>query len=351
MSANERRNGGPIGWRGQTGLGLVLFGGVLAGVAWAQPRVPGLEPIKKQSVEEWRKQFPFVSLTDRLEYEAKRAKGEAPPALSADAKKRLETEDRGARTGLWGNLRLQALQKLHSREAADFVKREGFGLDRMPRTSPRYLELPGAPTIPQGKVGYDEAVLQDDPRTTLPKTGAGMVGPARLPSVETLAQLHDNGRYSFLLPDSFGLVKTRKEVSGFEPHQFRFSPADFVLNPPARKDGKKEEAGKERWVMKRLELVSVWKFDTPAVYVSDRLPRMQDLGKAPRRALSDFEAKGLKKLQAGEDLVTEASTNRIHMLGALRASKQCLQCHDVQRGALLGSFSYELLRDPPLNLR
>ena len=41
----------------------------------------------------------------------------------------------------------------------------------------------------------------------------------------------------------------------------------------------------------------------------------------------------------------------ILMMGALRASKQCLQCHDVQRGELLGTFSYEMLRDPPLEAK
>jgi hypothetical protein len=30
------------------------------------------------------------------------------------------------------------------------------------------------------------------------------------------------------------------------------------------------------------------------------------------------------------------------MLGSLRAAKQCLDCHNVQRGELLGAFSYRL---------
>ena len=45
-------------------------------------------------------------------------------------------------------------------------------------------------------------------------------------------------------------------------------------------------------------------------------------------------------------VVVEATTNRIRMLGSLRASKQCLECHRGHYGALLGAFSYELLRDP-----
>ena len=30
------------------------------------------------------------------------------------------------------------------------------------------------------------------------------------------------------------------------------------------------------------------------------------------------------------------------MLGSLRAAKPCLDCHNVQRGELLGAFSYRL---------
>ena len=41
------------------------------------------------------------------------------------------------------------------------------------------------------------------------------------------------------------------------------------------------------------------------------------------------------------------------MLGSLRATKECQQCHSVEHGALLGAllgaFSYELLRDPQID--
>jgi hypothetical protein len=38
------------------------------------------------------------------------------------------------------------------------------------------------------------------------------------------------------------------------------------------------------------------------------------------------------------------------MLGSLRAQKQCLECHRVPHGSLLGAFSYELRRDPPIKV-
>lgn len=45
-------------------------------------------------------------------------------------------------------------------------------------------------------------------------------------------------------------------------------------------------------------------------------------------------------------MIAQATTNRIEMVGSLRAEEQCLQCHDAERGELLGAFSYELIRDP-----
>ena len=64
-----------------------------------------------------------------------------------------------------------------------------------------------------------------------------------------------------------------------------------------------------------------------------------------RARVAELEAKAGRN---GEDLVTDATVNRIHLLGAVRAARQCLDCHNVERGALLGAFSYELRRTPPL---
>ncbi len=102
----------------------------------------------------------------------------------------------------------------------------------------------------------------------------------------------------------------------------------------------------EQWAVRRMELVSLLKHDRPQVYVSSELPRMDKMDDTPVRDLGEFETGALAKLKAGEDVVTRASLNRIEMLGALRASKSCLQCHNVERGQLLGAFSYSLVRDP-----
>ncbi len=43
----------------------------------------------------------------------------------------------------------------------------------------------------------------------------------------------------------------------------------------------------------------------------------------------------------------ETAANTVQMLGALRAARQCTKCHQVERGELLGAFSYNLVRESP----
>ncbi len=103
------------------------------------------------------------------------------------------------------------------------------------------------------------------------------------------------------------------------------------------------------WQTRRMNLVSLLKSPQPAVYESENVPAMQELVNAKTRPLDKFEAGALKRLRDGEELVTASQTNRILMLGSVRATKRCLECHSVQRGELLGAFSYELIRVKPIN--
>jgi hypothetical protein len=48
------------------------------------------------------------------------------------------------------------------------------------------------------------------------------------------------------------------------------------------------------------------------------------------------------ELSDGEDLFIANKDNIVRMLGALRATKTCLKCHDAEIGDLLGAFSYTL---------
>lgn len=91
-----------------------------------------------------------------------------------------------------------------------------------------------------------------------------------------------------------------------------------------------------RWRFQRVELISLLKHEEPGVYLSDRLPDMNELDDHALRPLDRFEQESLGRLLKGEDVVTQTTTNRVRMLGSLRAARQCVECHSVERGSLLG---------------
>jgi hypothetical protein len=283
-----------------------------------------------------RKRYPYESLAGRLEYEGDGAGAE--PDLPPATLQRLNAVEQGFQDREMLNRRVKSLAKLHSDQVEQFVNEEGFGVSRMmPMTSPSYLELPAAPPIPFAHAA-DLPPGREGAPAELPATG-GTGGAARVPSREMLGWFHDFGRFDFLNPSAFGHVKDREHVAGFMAHHFRQMPE---LRDPRAKAAPETE----RWALRRLELVSLLKHGRPAVYVSDHLPRMDDLKKSQTRPLSEFEGRALRAVRDGEDLVAEATTNRIEMMGSLRATKQCLDCHHAHRGDLLGAFSYELQRDP-----
>jgi hypothetical protein len=66
---------------------------------------------------------------------------------------------------------------------------------------------------------------------------------------------------------------------------------------------------------------------------------MKRLGTTPTRSLDNFETAGLRK---GDDLFLARTRDGYRLLGAIRSAKQCVKCHDGERGDLLGAFSYSL---------
>jgi hypothetical protein len=286
-------------------------------------------PIREEwraEVERLRQRYAYESLADRLAYEEKAEKKPAP-RLSTETRRRLAQKEKEAVSehAAW---RTERLRRLHALEVDRFIKENGLGVERL---------------IGIGSIPVDPVVLIDDedaPRLALPRSdndNARKEGPG-LPTPPSLLKFHDNGASMFANPSGFGHVQSRERVAGFRSHHFWTRPS---LDAPA------SSAENERWLIARLELVSLLKYDRPAVYISANLPRMEDARKARTRPLTAFEAEALGQLDKGEDLATEATANRIRILGAVRALGQCLDCHQVERGALLGAFSYDLRRDPP----
>lgn len=303
------------------------------------------EEVKKAAAA-LQKEFPFESIAPRLEYERKHFPDAEPAEAKADEKPGVLN-----RHAFFGT-RSDALRMLHSNEVNDFINRNGFGFSRMPQPAPSHLYVPEPKPIPLAKVSVS-ADLTRESMVALPADEEALAivrrGPA-MPPFSRLKNASDNASMFFASPWTAGYVKDREHVAGFRPHAMEYMPS---INPPEQPKPTNEQAAPKlkeapSWKTTRLELVSLLKHEKPAVYVSDHLPLMDELKKAKVRPLNGFETKSLKSLKAGEEIVHESTTNRIRMLGAVRSTKQCNDCHYAPAGTLLGAFSYEFIRTPQL---
>jgi hypothetical protein len=96
------------------------------------------------------------------------------------------------------------------------------------------------------------------------------------------------------------------------------------------------------WEIKSLDLVGLVKYDHPVVYVSEKLPDMKKLKGVPTRLLDFFELAAVEELKKGEDLFIASKDGTVRLLGAIRATRDCLECHSGKERDLLGAFSYTL---------
>lgn len=363
-------------WAAIVAGGLILGSSLLGAEPPAQQQRPELSrrfregvdefaPNKKLSKEEiqkradeLRKKYPFESLAKRLAYEdayVAAHKDQPAPKLNEEAAKELEVlEVSGQPRPFGGGMRTRGLQMVHSDQVERFITREGFGLMRLQQPSVHDLELANTEAVRYPRYLLDSTDDNDRDFRLITKSSPEQASPWNLPARELLFGYHLNGQLDFAGPLGLGLVRDRDHVAGFKSHQFRsVSPLVTkwdrdITKPAIGPNGQPLPPAKavEEWVLRRLELVSLLKHMEPAVYVSATLPKMDDLAKADTRELSGFEADSLKSLRTGESLVARAKTNHLEMFGALRAAKQCQECHQVQRGELLGAFSYELHRNP-----
>jgi hypothetical protein len=214
-------------------------------------------------------------------------------------------------------MRQNALANLHAAKVSQFVESSGFGVGRMVRN-----------------VEPTDRVLMPDPRDDAPPQ-PDYFQPATLdshsaidtkpPATPALGTLHEGGILDFVNPRGFGYVKDCRHVAGFQAHGFSKVPGPV-----------------EKWEVARLELVGLLMHASPVVYESAKLPRMEELKEAPTRALDAFESRALSALRDGADLHLDDTRASLRFLGAIRSTRQCLECHGGARGDLLGAFSYHL---------
>ena len=299
---------------------------------------------RETQVEELRRKFPYVSLSARLAYEDRQSREKiVAPKLGADAKDQLRVTETQLGWSQQNDRRAKLLEALHALSVEDFIARQGFGISRV-RCSPlKAIDLPEPPSLPFAREDRDDAADNSQRRPS----GIDSLLPADLslvPSADLLTTFNQERGLDFVTPMRWGHVVDRDHVAGFQSHAFWRRP--FLTH----KLGKSTEAGAvtSRWDVRRLELVSLLKHDKPLAYVSENMPRMEELKEAKTRELTDFEQHSLDKLVQGQEIVSDIEHNQIHMLGAIRAARQCLECHSATRGELLGAFSYDLRRSPPI---
>lgn len=262
-----------------------------------------------RQLDRWALQVPYEPLGERLP--------EPKPSGASEGTLPSEWNQLELELGQipWFRRRESSLRAVHVYQTQLFHRAAGFGAGRMFVFDPREEHFAPDPTppVPQPEE-YEPGLVSLGDKT--PEE-------VQLP----LDQLHTNSLLDFVNPDGWGYVKSRAQVAGFRPHRFSQVPA------PVR-----------RWEVRRVELIGLLLHEKPVVYVSEHLPRMDELRGATTREPDSFESDGLTAIRGGDILYHRGSGSDVRMVGAIRSVHQCVECHGGQRGDLLGAFSYQLRR-------
>lgn len=248
-----------------------------------------------QKLYEMRATYPISDVSERLS--RLRRPNTVPLDLSDEANSMQYTLSMQFMGNLIDDRDSQAIQLrlVHDAQFERFVRAPGFGSSRM---NPRIIH-------------YD---------------------PQRLVAGDKLRPFdaHTFAYRDFFHRSTLGFVtENSQQYVGFKPHMVFNAPKSVQLS--------------QEYILEKLELVGMLLHETPVVYETDGLPNMETItaGLIPTRELNEFESRSLEKLKSGRSLEIETVGSQLRMLGALRAIDQCVDCHRVEPGQLLGAFSYE----------
>ncbi|HWE92920.1 MAG TPA: hypothetical protein VG269_03030 [Tepidisphaeraceae bacterium] len=160
---------------------------------------------------------------------------------------------------------------------------------------------------------------------TQPATPSADAGPAE-EQWESFQAMHAYILNRFVKSDGFGLQRLPQVNDG--PRSKRFY-ADGI-----------------RYWVGHVELISLNEGKEPFVYhdpivadaSKDRLPE------AKHEPLAKGEAEALAQLKDGKEVVLMGAADKRELVGAVRATPDCMKCHHVKEGTLLGAFRYPLER-------
>ncbi len=326
----------------------------------------------KDFIADLRRTYSFKSIKDRLDVLLPRNQQRLSASLSEEAIAELDSYEMVGRLSRTSgtHVRPESLRLLHEESVREFISRDGNGYIRTPPPSAIYLKLTSYGRIPFDPlttedrdlpIGIQVELPPDHPRNLSLKEYVRKVGPndKMLPSLEFMKLLHQQAHDSLLSPRQYGYIKSTDAVSGFVPHHVQSRPTIEPWESRYRalrlhQSDEEREAIWEPiatrppddaiWLLESLQLVSLLKQTEPLVYDQWHLPSMEDLDDVLMRKLDEFEHDSLEQLYSGQQISIQSHQNQIRMVGALRASKNCLQCHDAQRGDLLGALTYTIRR-------
>jgi hypothetical protein len=196
---------------------------------------------------------------------------------------------------------VQTLPEIHKRYVDNFILQPGFGMGRHHWSPSEWIELVPEEATPPGTA----SVLDREYSQRAFLSSQGAVSRPR----------YDDRNLTLTVPEEQAL-KVRERV----------------------------------WLARDMQLVGLLMHDTPVVYVNKDVGNHSDR-KAKRpptqtRSLDAFESDALTRLRDGSEVVARTNASKMRLLGAIRARQECLKCHDVQQGDLLGAFSYSLALRP-----
>lgn len=275
-------------------------------------------------IQTLRRKYPIESLAERLAYESQ-------PASRVNSAEMAPTESefdpdvwqrmKDLRYSERGNVRRSSLNTLHEAYRDDFVVAQGFGLVRMLRPREKYIALPDyQPILLPRALSHSERFS----KTTIA-------------DARELVENHFLGLQDFLEVERMGSIQDRQHVAGFQSHGFTKMPSFAIKSAGAANP---KPVSESVWELSQLQLISLLKHEEPAAYVSPNLPQLDALQNVRTRPLNLFEQTALQRLRRQTDVVIDDGDKKIKMFGSLRATEQCLKCHSVRVGDLLGAFSY-----------
>lgn len=231
-------------------------------------------------------------------------------------------------------LRDRMLAQYHGKATNVFTSIPGFGWERM---KPMYEKI--AFEIPSFSPGEADPLEGKEPPAALVdvfgESLAGFKDPSRPSSSKKLAS---SSGFPAVDAKGFGIFHREAIAHGVQVRTLDLIGLLDKEAPKVYSGGKAFElirATKLGKAPKGKDVKPLVVEESPAAKVPEKQPTSET------RTLDLFEIAGIAELQKGKEVYIRHNGTVIRMLGALRASDDCLKCHtEKKKDDLLGAFSY-----------